>query len=716
MKRFATLCLIFLLTLQINAQEKIKKIGLFWDTSYSMIQKDLKKEIQFLYQYFRANPNIEISLTKFSNDVIFEKVYVVEKGNWTDLKNELINSVYDGSSIYKNIKSDNLDELLIFTDGNESLDKLPKYYSIPTSIISSSPKANKAVLNKIAAYSNGSYMDLSQTLSEEEKNKPIKVSGVVKDIVDALSNVRVVSRDTKKEVRTDENGNYEIDALTGGVLEFRAEGKNTLFTSVSSSGVNNVILSDGGEVLDEINVYSTKEEPKTELEKKKNLGYAVQKITSEDISVQDISVENAIVGRFSNISLKSDQNITEFLARGRNMTMLLDQTGLIVVDGIAVESSPQSTVGVSGDKSVLSGMGIDPFNIAEIKVLKGLAATNKYGTIGRNGVIEIKTKTGSFKGSKRKKKKLGTTLTYTNDALEKSIESQPYIKELQKSTNINDAYDLYLKQRKEFGNNVQYFYDVARYFNNWGNKYMLKRILSNVLEFDEMNKVSDLISLAYHYELLELFEEAVSLYTKILELDPSLSQVYRNLALAHKNSGNFKEAQKIYNKIHENAYSSVESFGGVRKAVVAEYKNLVSSSKKELDQTKIPEFFTNNITYHKRIIFEWSYFNAEFDLQIVNPQNRFFTWSHTQKAESNRFSDEQNYGHGMEEFFITETDKGNWLFNVNFFGKYGGQNQNPVYLKVTTYSNYGKSSQTQKVQLFTLQEINKKETILKLKI
>ena len=240
MKRFATLCLILFLTLQINAQEKIKKIGLFWDTSYSMIQKDLKKEIQFLYQYFRANPNIEISLTKFSNDVIFEKVYVVEKGNWTDLKNELVNSVYDGSSIYKNIKSDNLDELLIFTDGNESLDKLPKYYSIPTSIISSSPRANKAVLKKIAAYSNGSFMDLSQTLTEEEKNKPIKVSGVVKDIVGVLSNVRVVSRETKKEVLTDENGNYEIDALTGGVLEFRAEGKNTLFTSVSNSGVNNV--------------------------------------------------------------------------------------------------------------------------------------------------------------------------------------------------------------------------------------------------------------------------------------------------------------------------------------------------------------------------------------------------------------------------------------------------------------------------------------------
>lgn len=716
MKRFTTILLVLFLTISLNAQEKVKKVGLFWDTSYSMIQKDLKKEIQFLAEYFSTNPNVEVSLTKFSNDIIFEKVYAIEEGDWQDLRNELINTVYDGSSMYNNIKADKQDEILIFTDGNESLDKLPNYYTRPAQIISSSPKGNKELLKKIATYSNGNFTDLSGISFDAKKNEPIEVSGTVKDVVGALSGVKVYSRETKKEVFTDEKGNYTIEAITGGVLEFRADGKNTLFVRVSSSGVNNVILSDGSEVLDEINVFSNKEEPTTELEKKKNLGYAVQKITSEDISVQDISVENAIVGRFSNISLKSDQNITEFLARGRNMTMLLDQTGLIVIDGVAVESSPQSTIGVGGDKNVLSGMGIDPFNIAEIKVLKGLAATNKYGTIGRNGVIEIKTKTGTFKRGKRKKKKLGTTLTYKNDALEKSVESKPYIKELQKSTEIGEAYNLYLKQRKEFGNNAQYFYDVAKYFNNWGNEYMVKRILSNVLEFDVNNSISDLMALAYHYELVGLHKEAADLYNRIIDIDPSRSQVYRNLAIAYRSAGEFKASQEIYNKIHENKLYKVESFDGVRKAVVAEYKNLVSSSKKELDQTKIPEFFENNINYHKRIVFEWSYFNAEFDIQIVNPQNRFFTWSHTQKAEPNRFDQEQNSGYGMEEFFITASDKGKWMFNLNYFGKYGGKNEEPVYLKVTTYSNFGKPNQTQELQLFTLQEINKKETILKLKI
>jgi len=718
MKRFFIILITLFLTLQIHSQETTKKVGLFWDTSYSMIQKDLKKELQYLGSYFSDHPNVDVFVTKFSNDVIFEKKYEVREGDWQDIKNELGNTVYDGSSSYKNIQVGENNEILLFTDGNESLDKLPQYYTKPTTIVSSSPNANKKLLKNIATFSNGDFLDLSNITLEQTSNKRIKVTGTVSDVVGVLSNARVYSRETKKEVVTNDKGVYAIEAETGGVLEFRAEGKNTLFVNVSSSGVNNVVLFDGSEILDEVTVASRKKVAETEMEQKKGLGYAVQKITDKEISAQDISVENAIAGRFSNITLNSDQNITQFLARGRNMTMLLDQTGTVVIDGVPVESSPQSTIGVgTDDKTILTGMGIDPSNIAEIKVLKGLAATNKYGTIGRNGVIEIKTKTGSFSGGKKKKKKaLGTTLTYKGDALEKNVESKPYIQALQKMENIDDAYNLYLKQRKEYGKDMQYFFDVAQYFNNWGNSYMVKRILSNVLELEESKQTSSLLALAYQHEALKLYEEASKLYERILEVDPSIAQTYRNLALAYRNSGNYKKAQEIYNKVYNNAYTGGQNFTGVRKAMTAEYKNLVALHKKDLDQTQIPAFFNENITYHTRIVFEWSYFNSEFDIQIVNPQNRFFNWSHTQKLETARFDDEQNSGHGLEEFFITASDRGKWLFNLTYFGKLDGKNAWPVHLKVTTYSNFGKPTQSKRVQLFTLNEVNKKETILKLKV
>ncbi len=100
-----------------------------------MIQKDLNKELQFLRNYFSQNPNVLIFLTKFRNDIIFTKKYEVIKGNWQVIKNELVNFIYDGSSFYKNIRVGDANEILLFTDGNEALDKLPKYFAKSTQII-----------------------------------------------------------------------------------------------------------------------------------------------------------------------------------------------------------------------------------------------------------------------------------------------------------------------------------------------------------------------------------------------------------------------------------------------------------------------------------------------------------------------------------------------------------------------------------------------------
>jgi uncharacterized protein YfaP (DUF2135 family) len=143
---------------------------------------------------------------------------------------------------------------------------------------------------------------------------------------------------------------------------------------------------------------------------------------------------------------------------------------------------------------------------------------------------------------------------------------------------------------------------------------------------------------------------------------------------------------------------------------------LVSLHGSTLRTDKVPEFFNKKIEYDTRIIFEWSQYDAEFDLQIVNPQKRYFTWSHIQKEEVSRFIKEKSQGYGLEEFFITKKDKGDWLFNITYYGKKTGNNSTPTYLRATVYSNFGKPTQTKKVTIFEMNDLNKKETVLKLKI
>ena len=44
---------------------------------------------------------------------------------------------------------------------------------------------------------------------------------------------------------------------------------------------------------------------------------------------------------------------------------------------------------------------------------------------------------------------------------------------------------MYLSQRKLYGKDINFFFDIASYFKNWNNPYLVKRILSNVLEINK---------------------------------------------------------------------------------------------------------------------------------------------------------------------------------------------------------------------------------------
>jgi TonB-dependent Receptor Plug Domain. len=75
-----------------------------------------------------------------------------------------------------------------------------------------------------------------------------------------------------------------------------------------------------------------------------------------------------------------------------------DNNALYVIDGVPYSNDTNEAGNfVDGNMGTSRSFDIDPSNIENIDILKGLAATTLYGTQGRNGVILITTKTGSSK-------------------------------------------------------------------------------------------------------------------------------------------------------------------------------------------------------------------------------------------------------------------------------------------------------------------------------
>jgi TonB-dependent SusC/RagA subfamily outer membrane receptor len=715
MRKYLSLLTAISICLSVSSQEITKKVTLLWDTSYSMIDRSLDNDLNYLNEYFLKNSNSQVNLIKFSNDIILNQFYSVRNSSWLDLKKELQNTTYDGSTNYNKLIISESDEVLLFSDGYSYDTELPNI-NVPFLVISSNKENNIDFLKTLTKGSKKEFIDLKTIQTNKSKATEFKtVKGRVSDENGYLSNVVVISRDNNLKTVTDSLGNFSIEARNRGILEFRYIGKNTILSRVSESTVKNIYMTDGNMVLDELVLESNKEEVIDngygKLDKKR-LGYSIETLDGNKIIPSNTNVKDAVAGKFAGVKIGNNDDLSQFVGRGRYTTILGNQYGLVVVDGLVIKQSNSSR-----DAGFIADTGfIDPANIESVTYLKGLAATNIYGSDGSNGVLLIKTKTGSSSYKKKKKRRLGNTPTYNNDAEIEEIINKPYIKEISKTTSIADAYKAYISQRKLYGKDVNFFFDIASYFKNWNNPYLVKRILSNVLEVHKNLDVEILRMLAYKYEEFDMFDESVEAYEQIITIKPSESQAYRNLALSYQLNKQFTKAQEVHNKIYNNKYTDVNSFSGLKQTINSEYKNLVALHNSTLVAADIPDFYKKNAEYDTRIVFEWSYFDAQFDLQIVNPQQRYYTWSHTQNEERSRIIKETAQGYGLEEFFITKKDKGEWLFNITYYGKKTGDNSIPTYLKITVYNNFGRPNQTKKVTVKELNDLNKKETILKLKI
>ena len=103
---------------------------------------------------------------------------------------------------------------------------------------------------------------------------------------------------------------------------------------------------------------------------------------SADISISPAATTllDVIVGKFPGINVVGDNvanSSPKILIRGGSLSIYNEAYAIFDVDGSIQTDFPSY---------------IDPQHIKSISILKSLAATNKYGSIGRGGAVIIKLK------------------------------------------------------------------------------------------------------------------------------------------------------------------------------------------------------------------------------------------------------------------------------------------------------------------------------------
>jgi len=248
------------------------------------------------------------------------------------------------------------------------------------------------------------------------------ISGTVTDGTGLpIPGVNIVVVGTSTGTQTDFDGNYSIEASVGDVLRFTYVGLKSQDLTVGAPEIMDLTMKEDESILEEVVV--TAQGIKRE---KKALGYAVSSVDSEQLEQRaEGDVARILAGKAAGVNITAaggmSGSATNVVIRGLSSFSGSNQA-LFIVDGVPFSNDTNATGNfVDGNTGSSRFLDLDPNNIANIEVLKGLAAATLYGSQGKNGVILVTTKAAAS-GTGRPKK---TEITFNQSYFVNAFASAP---------------------------------------------------------------------------------------------------------------------------------------------------------------------------------------------------------------------------------------------------------------------------------------------------
>lgn len=199
-------------------------------------------------------------------------------------------------------------------------------------------------------------------------------------------------------ITTNTEGEFSLTATTGDKLELSYVGYGTETVNIVNGDYLNLVLAaQNNQQLEEvvITALGIKKE-------KKKLGYAMQEVKGEELTLaRETNVVNQLAGKIAGVTVVGSSSgiggSSRVSIRGERSLNLNANQPLYVIDGVPISNAITGASG-RGNLEVDFGNGagfVNPDDIESMSVLKGPAASALYGSRAANGVILIKTKSGS---------------------------------------------------------------------------------------------------------------------------------------------------------------------------------------------------------------------------------------------------------------------------------------------------------------------------------
>ncbi|MCB0612167.1 MAG: SusC/RagA family TonB-linked outer membrane protein [Phaeodactylibacter sp.] len=225
------------------------------------------------------------------------------------------------------------------------------------------------------------------------------VRGTVTDAKDKspLIGVNVAVKGQQRGAITDMDGKYSLEASPGDSLLFSYIGYSSQSIAVGAEDILDIALVEQGALLDQVVVTALSIE-----REKEKVGYSISQVDAPSLlRTRELNVVNALSGKVAGLQVDAGPvpgSSSKINLRGIRF-INQDNGPLIIVDGIPINSDidafeEQEFFGLGGQDFGNGLTELNPEDIENISVLKGITAAALYGSRGANGVIIVTTKKG----------------------------------------------------------------------------------------------------------------------------------------------------------------------------------------------------------------------------------------------------------------------------------------------------------------------------------
>jgi tetratricopeptide (TPR) repeat protein len=470
----------------------------------------------------------------------------------------------------------------------------------------------------------------------------------------------------------DKNTKYNIPKPVAGP-------KNPKNTSNISGNIRGVVLDQTGMPLPGANVLvkGTRNGTTTDFEGK----FGINAVSGDKLQISFIGMESKEMrvgsGRNYNITLKDDhQELAEVVTVGYGTRTR--QRDDVEEDEIADKKEKRNSNTAAA--MMVRSESISAPNRTVEKALSGkVAGVAVNNAAVAENVIQNQNVVDS---------NLDVTVGYSSFNQTKTNTWNPdriYLKVLA-SAPAERRYNVYLELRADQINNPNFYFDVANYFYDNGDKEKALLVLSNIadlgLENHQLYK-----SLTYVLRQWGTYEDALFTASQVAKWREQEPQAHRDLALTLEDNKQYQAAfDELIKALEVNYFGEMSGqYSGVEDIILMDLNRMIQEHS-GIKTDKLDKKYLNKMPVAIRIILNWNQMDTDIDLHIIEPTNEECYYGHRDTEIGARFSKDFTQGYGPEQYLLRNAVKGKYIIKSNYFGERTLTENGPTTVMVEVYT------------------------------